>query len=102
MHSFKRFSEEIFPDKEYFYRSVKDGKTGDNGEKLSGHIHDEDYLTWKKIWNEFNIKKMDDYHHHYLKKYVLLLVDIFEKFIDICLKFYKLDPSHYFSSPGMS
>ena len=45
MHSFKRFSEEIFPDKEYFYRSVKDGKTGDNGEKLSGHIHDEDYLT---------------------------------------------------------
>ena len=45
---------------------------------------------------------MDDYHHHYLKKYVLLLVDIFEKFIDICLKFYKLDPFHYFSSPGMS
>ena len=45
---------------------------------------------------------MDDYHHHYLKKDVLLLADVFEKFIDICLKFYKLDPSHYFSSPGMS
>ena len=102
MHSFKRFSEEIFPDKECFYRSVKDRKTGDNGETLSGHINDEDYLTWKKIWNEFNIKNMDDYHHHYLKKYVLLLADIFEKFIDICLKFYKLDPFHYFSSPGMS
>ena len=45
---------------------------------------------------------MDDYHHHYLKKDVLLSADVFEKFIDICLKFYKLDPSHYFSSPGMS
>ena len=26
----------------------------------------------------------------------------FEMFIDICLKFYKLEPSHYFSFPGMS
>ena len=25
-----------------------------------------------------------------------------EKFIDTCLKFYKLDPCHYFSSPGLS
>ena len=49
MDSFKRFSEEKLPDKEYSYRSVKDGKTGDNGEKLDGHISDEDYLTCKKI-----------------------------------------------------
>ena len=39
---------------------------------------------------------------HYLKKDVLLLADVFEKFIDICLKFYKLDPCRYFSSPGLS
>ena len=31
-----------------------------------------------------------------------LLADVFEKFIDTCLKFYKLDPCHYFSSPGLS
>ena len=49
MHSFKRFSEKIFPDKECFYRSVKDGKTGDNGEKLSGYINNKDYLTWKNL-----------------------------------------------------
>ena len=30
---------------------------------------------------------MDDYHDHYLKKEVLLLVDVFEKFFDTCLKF---------------
>ena len=45
---------------------------------------------------------MGDYHDHYMKKDVLLLADVFEKFIDTYLKFYKLDPCHYFSSPGLS
>ena len=44
---------------------------------------------------------MCDYHNHYLKKHVLLLA-VFEKFIDTCLKFYKLDACHYFRSPGLS
>ena len=56
----------------------------------------------KKNWDEFNTKNMDGYHDHYLKKKVLLLADVFEKFIDTCLKFYGLDPHHYFSSPGSS
>ena len=45
---------------------------------------------------------MGDYHDHYFKKSVLVLADVFEKFIDTCLKFYGLDPCHYFSSPGLS
>ena len=45
---------------------------------------------------------MGDYRDHYLKKDVLLLADVFEKFISTCLRFYKLDPCHYFSSPGLS
>ena len=45
---------------------------------------------------------MGDYQDHYLKKDVLLLADVFEKFIDTCMKFYGLDPCHYFSSPGLS
>ena len=44
---------------------------------------------------------MDDYHDHYLKKGVLL-ADAFEEFFDKCLKFYRLDHCHYFSSPGLS
>ena len=44
---------------------------------------------------------MGDYHNYYLKKDVLLLADVFEKFIDTCLIFYRLaDPCDYFSSPG--
>ena len=48
------------------------------------------------------MKNMIDYHDLYLKKCVLVLVDVFEKFTSESLKFYKLDPSHYFSSPGLS
>ena len=48
------------------------------------------------------MKNIGEYYDHYLKKDVLLLADIFEKFIDTCLKFYGLDPCHYFSSPGLS
>ena len=45
---------------------------------------------------------MSDYHDHYLRKDVLLIDNAFEKFIGTCLKFYRLDPCHYFSSPGLS
>ena len=81
---------------------MKDRTTGDNGGKLDSHIIDEDYLTCKKVWNKFNMKNMGDYYDHYLKKDFMLLADVFEKFIDTCLKFYGLYPCHYFSVRGLS
>ena len=33
---------------------------------------------------------------------MLLLVDTFEKFVSTNLKYYDLDPCHYFSAPGLS
>ena len=45
---------------------------------------------------------MGEYHDLYLKTDVLLLCDVFENFIKTCLEYYCLDPSHYFSSPGLS
>ena len=33
---------------------------------------------------------------------MLSLADVFEKFIFKCLKYYGLDPCHYFSAPGLS
>ena len=42
MDSFKRFGEEKLPARECFHSSVKEGTTGDYGEKLDGHISDED------------------------------------------------------------
>ena len=43
-----------------------------------------------------------DYYDHYLKKDVLLLADVFEKFIETCVKYYELEPCHYFTAPGLS
>ena len=37
-----------------------------------------------------------------LKKDVLLLADVFEKFIGTCLKYYGWDPCQYFNSPGLN
>ena len=56
----------------------------------------------EKIWNKFEMKNMGDYHNHYLKKDVLLLAEVFERFISTCLKYYELNPCHCFSSPGLS
>ena len=50
----------------------------------------------------FKMDKIGDYHNLYLKTDVLLLGDVFQKFISTCLEYYRLDPCHYFSSPGLS
>ena len=63
----------------------KKGKI-DSDDKISdGHISIKDYMTCEKIWIMFNIKNMSDYNDHYLKKAVLLLTDVFERFIATCL-----------------
>ena len=45
---------------------------------------------------------MGNYHDLHLKTDVLLLADVFEKFINTCLEHYGVDPCHYFSIPGLS
>ena len=102
MNSFERFNEKKLPPKTYLYSSTKDIKLGDGGKISDGHISVKDDLTCEKCWDKFEIKNIGDYHDHYLKKDVLLLADVFEKFIDTCLKYYGLDPCHYFSYPGLS
>ena len=66
------------------------------------YISDEEYFRAINVWKVFNIKNLGEYHDLYLKTDVLLLCDVSEKFIDVCLKDYGLDPCHYFSSPGIS
>ena len=58
-------------------------------------------MTCEKTWDKFEIQNMGNYRHNYLEKDVLLLADVFEKSIATYLKFDRLDPCHYFSSPGL-
>ena len=66
------------------------------------HITNEDYCHAQKVWNTFKLQTMGEYHNLYLKSDILLLADVFENFRKTCLKYYKLDPCHYFTSPGLS
>ena len=102
MNSFKKFDENKLPARKYHFSSTKKGKIDNDGKISDGHISIEDYLLCEKIWNKFEMKNMDDYHDHYLKKDVLLLADVFERFVSTCLKYYELDPCYYFSSPGLN
>ena len=101
MNSLERFNEEILPARRFFYSSTKNGKVGNDGKISDGHISVKDYFACEEIWDKFEMKYMGDYHDHYLRKNVLLLADVFGRFIGIFLK-YGLDPYHYFSFPGLS
>lgn len=61
------------------------------------HISNQDHERVVRFRNVFKIKTMSYYHNLYLKTGVLLLLDVFEKFIIMCLKYHELDPFHYFS-----
>ena len=91
MNSFKRFNEDELPDKSNFFSSLKDSE-----------INEEEYERAVCVWKLFIIKNLGQYDHLYLKTDVLLLADVFDKFIKTCLNYYGLNPSHYFSSPGLS
>ena len=65
-------------------------------------ISDKDFEFYKEICNKFNIKTLGEYHDLYLKSDVLLLSDVFENFRETCFQYYKLDPAHYYSAPGLS
>ena len=91
MDSSKRFEEDKLPSKSELFSSLKDK-----------FISEKEYDRAINIWNVFKIKTLGEYHDLFLRTDVSLLADVFERFIKICLEYYKLDPSHYFSSPGLS
>ena len=65
-------------------------------------ISDYDYEFYLEICKKFDIKTLGEYHDLYLKSDVCLLSDCFESFRETCYQYYKLDPAHYYSAPGLS
>ena len=90
MHSFQKFDGKQLPPKEQFSILIDEG------------ISDAQYQHAQNVWNTFNMKTMGVYHDLYLKSDILLLADVSENFRKTCLQYYKLDPYHYFTSPGLS
>ena len=63
-------------------------------------ISKENYMHEKNVWDTFKCDTIMDYHDLYLQTDVMLLTDVFETFINLCIKDYKLDPSYYISLPS--
>ena len=43
-----------------------------------------------------------DYHELHVRSDTLLLTDVFENFINMCIKVYELDPVHFLFAPGLA
>ncbi|KAK3715794.1 hypothetical protein QZH41_001222 [Actinostola sp. cb2023] len=91
MDDWSKFKEIQLPPLQEFYSNLNES-----------NISEEDYNHAQKVWDVFECKDLGDYHDVYLKSDVLLLADVFQNFRAMCLKEYKLDPAHYYTSPGMS
>lgn len=65
-------------------------------------ITDSEYQHAQNVWLKFDIKSIGEYSDLYLKTDVLLLAEVFETFRKNSLNSYKLDPAHYFTTPGLS
>ena len=91
MDSFSKFNDTELPEREEFYSLLTDN-----------NISEDAYSRAENVWNTFNLQNMGEYHDLYLKTDILLLTDVFENFRKTCLTYYKLDPLHYITSPGLA
>ena len=71
--------------------------------KLTGKgINNYNYKHVLNVWKTFKMKTFKNFLEVYNVSDVLLLADVFEKFRDVCLKNYGLDPVYYYTAPGLA
>ena len=90
MDSWKKFNETSLPAKKDFY-----------SELTLEDIRDKDYEHAQEVFKEYRTD-MGDYHDLYVQADTLLLADAFETFTDKCIEVYGLDPSYFYSAPGLA
>ncbi|XP_071052135.1 uncharacterized protein [Onthophagus taurus] len=89
--SFEKLNLTALPDRSSFYNTLCDDS-----------ITEENYCRAQTVWNLFNCRTLGEYSDIYLTSDVLLLADVFENFRTISMKYYSLDPCHYFTAPGFA
>ncbi|XP_071056528.1 uncharacterized protein [Onthophagus taurus] len=87
--SFEKLNLSALPDRNSFYNQL-----------CNDSITEENYCRAQTVWNLFNCRTLGEYSDIYLTSDVLLLADVFENFRTISMKYYSLDPCHYFTAPG--
>ena len=91
VNSWDQFNETQLPPISAFYSNLN-----------MSSISKEDYQHAQRVWKEFGIRDLEDYHDLYLRTDVVLLANVFKAFRDTCLRHYTLDPAHFYTSPGLA
>ena len=91
VNSWDRFNETQLPPIDVFYSNLN-----------MSSISEEGYQHTQRVWKEFGIHNLGDYHDLYLRTDVVLLANVYDALRDTCLKHYKLDPAHFYTSPGLA
>ena len=81
--SWEKFNETTLSSKKAFYSEL-------NLEDVT----DKDCAHAQKIFEEFELKNLGDYHDLYLQSDTLF-ADVFENFRNKCIEIYELDPAHF-------
>ena len=89
--SWDKFMETQLPPKQAFHSALD-----------MRDISQYNYEHAQKVWRAFNLKNLGEYHDLYLKTDVILLANMFEAFRDTCLEYYRLDPAHFYTLPGLA
>ena len=93
MDSWQRFDETSLPDKKEFYNNL-----------AMENIVDADCKDAEKVWNQFRIQNLGEYHDLYVQSNsnTLLLADVFKNSYNKCVGIYKLDPANFLQIPGLA
>ena len=91
MDDWKKFNETTLPEIEDFYSHL-------NMEDIT----DADYIHAKRVCKDFEMENLGECQDLYVQSDTLLLADVFEKFRNICINIYELDPAKFHSAPGLA
>ena len=80
MDRWEKFDETSLPDKKGFYCEL-----------YLEDIVDKDCIHDQKLFKEFKLKDLGEYHDLYVQSHILLLPDVFENFRNECIETYTLD-----------
>ena len=58
-------------------------------------ITEADYSHAKRVYKDFKIKNLVEYHDLYAQSDILLIADVFQKFRILCLIIYELNPTSF-------
>ena len=91
MGNWEIFNERLLPNKEAFYSHLN-----------MENITDTDYMHANKVFKEFKLKNLREFHNLYVQSDALLIADVFENCRNICIKVYELNPANFLTAPGLA